>query len=97
MICPIRIVVHPTLARASGSALAVAAWLIFSTMVAGHPCHEARAFKCGSDIGVRHLSACDEPGYCSCKQRGPGGVELQLSEDGLRLEISMRFQPMSVA
>jgi hypothetical protein len=97
MICPIRIVVRPALARASKSALAVAAWLIFGTMVAGHACHEACASECGSDIGVRHLSACDGPGYCSCKQRGPGGVDIQLSEDGLRLEISMRTQPMSVA
>jgi hypothetical protein len=95
--CPIGIVVRPTLARAPRSALAAAVWLIFGTMVAGHACHEACASIWGSDIGVRHLSACDEPGYCSCRQRGIGGVDLQLSEDGLRLEISMRSQPMSVA
>jgi hypothetical protein len=75
------------------SALAVAAWLIFSAVVAGHVCDDVSARTQTSYIAFQPLSACQERGYCSCERQRPGGVELQLS----RGTTSIRSQPMSVA
>src|ERR1700678_552415 len=90
IMCPTRIVAYPTLARASTLALAVTAWLIFGTMVAGYPCEEVCGRVRDCDIGFRPLSAGGEGGYCSCERRRPGSVDLQLRKGELRGESSIR-------
>ena len=77
---PIRIVVHPSLARASILALAAMAGLIMSAVVVREDCLDVHTQAQHSDKSLRPLSTCVEQGYCSYEHKRPGGLDLQAGE-----------------
>jgi hypothetical protein len=96
MICLIRFVIRPSLAKTLMSVIAVTAWLSLGTAVAGQVCYDVciRALDVDSHFGP--LSAHGGHKYCACEHRRHGRVYVQLGERELGAELLVHSQPKSV-
>jgi hypothetical protein len=90
--CPTRITMRSSLARATIRAVAVIAWLILCAIAPGIGRGEVRAPLANVDSSSWTLSACDEQEYPHYQSSGCGSVALQIGHAEPECGLGISFQ-----